>query len=130
MHDRWESAVDKAIRESLGDGRIDDLPGKGKPLRLDDEANTPSEQRMAFKLLRDNDMAPDWVLMSRELEADEAALKTRIRNAARRSPKAPEALAAAVEAYNKRVLTFNLKVPRGVDHRRLIDLERAMQQAR
>lgn len=130
MSDRWESAVDKAIREMMGDGKVNDLPGKGKPLQLDQDSTTPDEQRMALKIMRENEIVPEWVLQSRELEAEEAALLKRIRRAAQQSAVAPQILVDAVKAHNMKVLTFNLKVPPGINHRRQINLEREMSRGR
>jgi enterochelin esterase family protein len=130
MSNRWESEIDKAIREAVDNSTVNNLPGKGKPLQFDQDSSTPDEQRMALKIMRENEIVPEWVLMSRELETEEAALLKRIRRAAQDSFAAPPKLVDAVKAHNMKVLTFNLKAPQGINHRRQINLDREMARGR
>ena len=44
--------AERRIEESLARGEFDDLPGKGKPLDLEDLSNVPEELRMAYKILK------------------------------------------------------------------------------
>ena len=44
--------AEQRIREAMERGEFDDLPMKGQPLRLDEDANVPDELRMAYKLLK------------------------------------------------------------------------------
>jgi len=54
----WENHVDRLIREAMKTGAFDNLPGAGKLLNLDDEL-TPEHLRLAYKILKDNDLAPE-----------------------------------------------------------------------
>lgn len=64
MTSRWESVVDKQIREAQERGDFDDLPGAGKPLAGLDQPYDPDW----------------WVkgLLRRESTADPAPLRTEI----------------------------------------------------
>lgn len=44
--------AEQRIREAMERGDFDDLPGKGRPLNLDEDANVPDELKMAYKLLK------------------------------------------------------------------------------
>ena len=44
--------AEQRIREAMDKGEFDNLPGRGRPLDLDGEANIPEELRMAWKLLK------------------------------------------------------------------------------
>jgi hypothetical protein len=125
--------IDEIILDAMRKGEFADLPGQGRPLQLDDEAYVPSHLRMAHKLLRDNDLAPDWIMQGRELEAARAALLTSLGRAAGqyRQTKAAapwhKALASArvdAERYNRQVTSYNLKLPRGVAHQAHLNVER------
>lgn len=126
------SLIDEQIKDAMRKGEFDDLPGKGKPLKLDDDPYTPEHMRMAYKLLRDNDLVPDWMVQSRELDTLRDKLVVDARRLAHASPHSP-ALAALHEAakkYNRQVLSYNLKVPKGVVHKRYLDLEQELAKAR
>ncbi len=70
----WESGVEKTIREAIERGEFDHLPGKGKPLNLDENPYAPEDWRMAYKLLSDAGMAPEWVEQSKDIRAAMEAL--------------------------------------------------------
>ena len=44
--------AEQRIREALNRGDLDNLPGEGRPLALDDDASIPEELRMAYRLLK------------------------------------------------------------------------------
>lgn len=44
------------IRRAIEDGEFDHLPGKGKPLVLDDMSGIPADLRMAYKMLKNAGM--------------------------------------------------------------------------
>jgi hypothetical protein len=44
------------IKQAIKDGEFDNLPGKGKPLVLDEMDGIPRELRMAYKLLKNAGM--------------------------------------------------------------------------
>jgi hypothetical protein len=119
--------IDEQIQDAIRKGQFVDLPGTGKPLKLEDDAHTPEHLRMAHKILRDNDLAPDWIVQGQELDAAHDKLVADIQQAARTgSGKGLAALREAAKRYNSRVLSYNLKVPQGVTHKRHLDFEAAL----
>ncbi len=72
----WESSIDKQIREAMERGEFDNLPGAGKPLDLSDNPHTPEEWRLAFKILKDNHVAPEWIEAGKEIRREHEALTT------------------------------------------------------
>ncbi len=50
-------------------GEFDNLPGQGKPLRLEDDSAVPPELRMACKILRNSGFAPPEVACRKEIES-------------------------------------------------------------
>jgi hypothetical protein len=116
--------IDEQIQDAIRKGQFADLPGAGKPLKLEDDSHTPEHLRMAHKILRDNDLAPDWIAEGRELDAARDRLTADIQKAARAGHGTTLAgLRDAVKKYNSQVLSYNLKVPRGVVHKRHLDFD-------
>lgn len=113
-------STDDLIRRAIGDGT--NLPNAGKKLDLDDPY-TPDELKIAHKFLKDNDLAPSWINEGKGLDADREQLLRRIA-AAVRGNSIPQTLNADIAAFNKRILSFNLKAPQGISHKRMIDFER------
>ena len=113
-------STDELIRRAIGDGT--NLPNAGKKLDLEDPY-TPDELKIAHKFLKDNDLAPSWINESKGLDADREQLLRRIAAAVHvNSPL--QTLNADIATFNKRVLSFNLKAPQGISHKRMIDFER------
>lgn len=115
----WESLADELAKQIVGDGRSTHLKNAGKRLNLNDDPYTPDDLKLANKLLKDNDLTPSWILEGRDLDAARERLLARVRAGA-----VSEGLAAEVAGFNKRVLSFNLKAPQGIEHKRMIDLKR------
>lgn len=119
--EHWESEIDRRIREHFEEIDTANLPGVGKPLKLDINPYEPPEMRLANKLLKDNDLPPSWILESKALDRDRLALLKQIENITPQTPQSRLAtLSSQVSALNKRILTFNLTVPAGIQHKQLI----------
>lgn len=117
----WESGLDEQIRRVIGDGA--NLPNAGKRLSVNDDPYTPDELKLAHKLLKDNDLAPGWILEGRELDDRLTQVRKQLNGALATERALPESISADIAALNKRVLAYNLKVPPGITHKRLIDVE-------
>lgn len=147
------SFLDDLIREAMARGEFDNLPGAGQPLPPPDDAHTPAHLRLAHRLLRDNGLAPDWILEGRALDEEAEALRSAGRrmsasrdaallaasaaatpSIARRDADAAwerqrHRLAGRLERYNRRALTFNLKAPAGIAHKPILLIETVLRQA-
>ena len=53
--------VEKAIQEAIARGELDNLPGAGRPLELDDDALVPEELRLAYRILKNAGFVPPEV---------------------------------------------------------------------
>jgi len=149
---RWESLVDRLVRDIIGDGNISHLNGAGQPLDLDDDPNTPEHLRIAHKIMRDYDVTPDWMATAKALEQIEAKLRKQINIRADRFQREQtsalrrgsytqltqieadwqaytEAFAEKIGRYNKEVLLYNLKVPKGIQHKQVLISEKLIEQA-
>ncbi len=59
--------VENRIREAIEAGEFDNLPGRGKPIDLEDYFATPEELRMAYSILKSANCRPEEVELLNEL---------------------------------------------------------------
>lgn len=65
-----EDLVESQIQKAMLRGDFDNLEGAGKPINLEENPFEPPEMRMMFKILKDNDFAPYWIELGKEIDAD------------------------------------------------------------
>ncbi|GAB6127029.1 DnaJ family domain-containing protein [Humidesulfovibrio idahonensis] len=62
-----EQIAEERIKKALEQGEFDDLPGRGKPLDLDDDAHVPPELKMAWRVLKNAGCLPPELEAEREI---------------------------------------------------------------
>ena len=67
--------VNKQIEEAMERGEFTNLPGEGKPLKLDTNPFLTPQARMANRLLKENGFAPRWVELEKEIKQGKAQLE-------------------------------------------------------
>ncbi|HWI41944.1 MAG TPA: DnaJ family domain-containing protein [Verrucomicrobiae bacterium] len=66
--DVFATIAERKIREAMERGELDDLPGKGKPLAMDDGmAGVPAEIRMAYRIMKNAGFVPPEVELAKEI---------------------------------------------------------------
>ena len=71
MSDGWSiigAIAERRIVEAQERGEFDDLPGAGRPLRLEDMSHVPPELRMAYTLLRNANCLPPELEERKEIQ--------------------------------------------------------------
>ena len=58
---------EERIREAVARGELDNLPGKGKPLELEDLSRMDPEARSAYLILRGKGFIPEEVELRRDM---------------------------------------------------------------
>lgn len=126
-----QDLVERQIEKARERGDFDNLAGAGKPLNLEENPFEPPEMRMVLKILKDNDFAPYWVELGKDIDAGLAKLRkesesfkryTRITLAEKRSSGTLhryEIRKAAfysecrerLEEINRKILDYNLHCP-------------------
>ena len=154
---RWERIVDKLVTDIIGDGDVSHLPGAGKRLKLKHDSNTPGEWRAAMKIMQDHHVMPDWITAGKALEDSEAKLRCQLISRARRYLRASSATQVSgvslnreqidsswrryiedfrerIRRYNRDLLLYNLRLPKGIPHKQTLRgealIKRALQNAR
>lgn len=59
--------AENRILEAIENGLFKDLPGRGRPLVLEDDSHVPPELRMAYKVLKMADCLPPELEMRKEI---------------------------------------------------------------
>ncbi|NLJ73027.1 MAG: DUF1992 domain-containing protein [Syntrophomonadaceae bacterium] len=65
-----QDLVEEQIQKAFMRGDFDNLEGAGKPLNLYENPYEPSELRMTFRILKNNDFAPYWIELGKEIDGD------------------------------------------------------------
>ena len=53
--------AERKIAAAIANGELDNLPGAGQPLDLDDDALVPEDLRLAYRILKNAGIAPPEV---------------------------------------------------------------------
>jgi hypothetical protein len=72
----YEKIVEARIKEAMENGEFENLPGKGKPIPLEDDSHVPEDLRLAYKLLKNADCLPPELLEKKEIFQMEDMLAT------------------------------------------------------
>ncbi len=136
--------IEEHIRRAIEEGKFTDLPGEGKPLRLDDNPYENPEWRLAHHILRSSGFTLPWIERRREIENElEVA-----RAALQRAKAWQESVASqgnsstdqdaewqravadfyqTVEGINRKILAYNLEAPSEQFHLRTIIVQAELQ---
>lgn len=126
----WNNLVEDLIEDGKSQGVFEDLPGKGKPLRLESNPYAP-DKVLANKLLKDNDLTPAWIMNRNHILEQKAQLRADIQKTWAKHRQAHRfaqgnaqiqalviswddaclAWEAEIKKLNKQIDDFNLKRP-------------------
>ena len=106
--------AEEHIATAMAAGAFTNLPGRGAPLRWDDDVAVPDEWRLAFHVLRSNGFAPAWIEMGKELRRDIARAHELLRQIGHDDPgraRLKSEFADLAPELNRRIARFNLQAP-------------------
>lgn len=70
----FDDIAESRIRDAIGRGELDGLPGAGRPLELEDERLVPEELRVAYRILRNAGFVPPEIELRRDIASVEQLL--------------------------------------------------------
>lgn len=137
----WDKIVEQKIREAMEKGEFDNLPGKGKPINMNESPFEDPTMRTAYRLLKNNNFSLPWIEERKEIDAAvEGALADLARSwrvyqeslNTRRAAglaegdwsKVLSAFRRQVADLNRRIAAYNLKAPSPTFHRLQVDADR------
>ncbi|MBS9805731.1 DUF1992 domain-containing protein [Bacillus toyonensis] len=65
--DVFLSIAEEKIRQAIRNGDLDNIPGQGKPLQLEDLSMVPPELRMSYKILKNAGMIPPEMELQKDI---------------------------------------------------------------
>lgn len=65
--DVLDRIAERKLAEALARGALDDFPGKGEPLELEDLSGMPEDVRASYILLKGHGIVPEELSLRREL---------------------------------------------------------------
>ena len=68
--------AEQRIREAMDRGEFDNLPGKGRPVKLEDDSSVPDELRVSYKVLKNAGCIPPELELRKEILNLRDLLKT------------------------------------------------------
>ncbi len=139
--------IEALIRRAIEEGKFNELPGRGKPLHLDENPHADPEWRLAHRLLRQNGFTLPWLEQRREIETERRQACQRLQTAWEQRAAALErenALETAEAAWqrsqaefrarfvrlNRRIFDYNLQTPSTQFQMPPLDPEKAIQRIR
>lgn len=69
-----DKIAEEKIREAIEKGEFDNLPGKGKPLNLEDDSHLPQDIRLSYKILKNAGCLPPELELRKEIHTMEELL--------------------------------------------------------
>lgn len=75
-----EDLVENQIRKAMEKGEFDNLEGAGKPIPLEENPYEPVGMRMVNKILKDNDFAPYWIELGKQIDHEWEKIQRDIEN--------------------------------------------------
>ena len=65
--DPLAKAAEARIRAAIEAGELENLPGRGKPLRFEDDSSVPDDLRMGFRILKRANVLPEELELRKEV---------------------------------------------------------------
>ncbi|KAI3989374.1 hypothetical protein MKX01_026413 [Papaver californicum] len=115
------NVVEQRIYQSMEEGKFENLPGKGKPLKFVTNPHADPAEDTLFRILNQNGFAPEWVELNKEIRSNLAQWRLSLRKAyasrlngdISKWNKDSEALKVQIRTINDKVFRYNLIVPGG-----------------
>jgi DnaJ family protein C protein 28 len=121
-------SVEEIIRRAMQDGKFDDLPGKGKPLQLDQNPHEDPEWRAAHYILKTGGFSLPWIESLNEIETNLLNARSALTQAWKwrkgangdqfesqllvtQWDRSVGTFQEQIESINKQIRSFNLEVP-------------------
>jgi DnaJ family protein C protein 28 len=134
-------SIEEIIRQAIQEGKFDDLPGKGKPLDLDQNPHQDPDWRVAHHLLQSGGFSLPWIEKLGEIDDNlQQARKSLARSWAWVQNGGGEQLNTAdwqasidlfeerIQVINEQIRTYNLEVPNPRFQLPLVEIQLELEQ--
>ena len=142
---RRERAVDEQVRKAMEEGKFDNLPGKGQPLKLEDNPFVDPDWALANDMLKNGGYAPEFIERREGIELELAQARELLARTWQWKQRAlkegePKDMVEAewgrverifreqIKKLNKKIIDYNLVIPADVFYREGIVVEHEIRQ--
>jgi len=137
--------IEEHLRKAMEEGKFDNLPGKGKPLHLDENnPHADSDWELAYHIIKEGGFTLPWIEDIHEIEKDLEAARGDLKRAwkwrliylsadvpdekaSAEWERALEAFKKKLPALNQRIRDYNLEVPNARFQRPLLSYEQEVE---
>ncbi len=100
--------AEERIREAMEEGLFDNLPGRGRPLKLDNDSRVPEDLRVPYRILKNSGYLPPELELRKEIVTLQRLIEGLQEGEERRK---------RLKELNLKILRFNLmrKTPLNLD---------------
>jgi len=70
----FDKIAEERIKEAIENGDFKDIPGSGKPLKLEDDRHLPQDLRLAYKILKNANCLPPELELRKQIRTAEEML--------------------------------------------------------
>jgi hypothetical protein len=128
---KFDDLIDQLIGKARKQGQFDNLSGTGQALNTTDDELVPPEDRLAFRVLKNNGFAPPWMEARRDIEQERAKLEEWLQRTNRSwATMQPTSRTAAKVEYKRKledlrrmIMNYNLTTPVAAGQIEGLDLE-------
>lgn len=136
--------IDEHIQRAMEEGKFDNLPGKGKPINLDENPHEDPEWSTAYRMLRSSGFTLPWIESRQEIETRLSRARQNLERAwlwrsealdrdvprAEIEPEWERALSAfrlQITEINDLIKSYNLEAPSSTFQRVILDVDAEVQ---
>jgi hypothetical protein len=130
----YQGVIDQQFAQAEAAGMFTNLPGQGRPLNLNDDANVPEDERLGYRMLHTSGFAPPWMEARSDIDEERRRIDGWLNHANDRwshlDSAGREKLVAEfrrkLDALSSMILDYNLRVPPSVGQMRGIELTKEL----
>ncbi len=71
----FQKIIENKIKAAQKKGEFDELPGRGDPIKLEDDSHIPEDLRLAYKILKNANCLPPELQLKKEIRQMEDMLE-------------------------------------------------------
>ena len=130
----YQSIIDQQVKQAEAEGKFNNLPGQGRPQRLDDDAHVPPEDRTGYRMLQGNGFSLPWIEVRRDIDEERMRIDSWLIHANNRWEYLDEAgrtklqneFRKKLESLSRMVMDYNLRVPATAVQLRGVEMTREL----
>jgi len=120
------NASDEIIKRAMKEGAFENLPGKGKPIKWDENPHESDDWQLAYHLLKNNGYSLPWLDLRKEIDQTIERVRADAKLAHKRGYWQEHLIIfkEQIDALNQQIFQYNLQAPASRFHLLKLDTAR------